>query len=98
MAPCHAHRGRRRGLTINWTRGREARGYGVIAAVALVGKYSAGVLRLLHGMNGLRVVADDLIHSGGWRTVATATIYLVTFVFLVIGSQAVLTFQPIAAP
>lgn len=50
-------------------------------------------LGVLHGMNGLRVVADDYVHSRGWRFITMMLIYVVTFVFLVIGSQVVLSFQ-----
>jgi succinate dehydrogenase / fumarate reductase membrane anchor subunit len=50
-------------------------------------------LGLIHGMNGVRVVADDYIHSPGWRTVVAALIWLTTFVFLVVGAEVILVFQ-----
>lgn len=50
-------------------------------------------LGLIHGMNGVRVVADDYIHSPGWRTVVGTLIWLGTFVFLVIGAQVILSFD-----
>ncbi len=55
-------------------------------------------LGLLHGMNGLRVVADDYIHSPGWRAVTMIVLYTTTFVFLVIGSQVVFSFQAVGSP
>lgn len=54
-------------------------------------------LGVLHGMNGVRIVADDYIHSRGWRLLVMSLLYTVTFVFLVIGAQVVLSFQPVAA-
>jgi succinate dehydrogenase / fumarate reductase, membrane anchor subunit len=47
----------------------------------------------LHGLNGVRVVMDDWIHSPGWRLVLTALIWLVGFVLLVIGAQVIFSFQ-----
>ncbi|MGE5619673.1 MAG: succinate dehydrogenase, hydrophobic membrane anchor protein [Sphingomonadaceae bacterium] len=54
-------------------------------------------LGILHGMNGARVVVDDYVHSRGWRIVAMSTLYVVTFIFLVIGAEVILAFQPQAA-
>ncbi len=51
-------------------------------------------LGLVHGLNGVRVVADDYIHSPGWRTLVAALIWLALLVFLVIGTQVVVSFQP----
>jgi succinate dehydrogenase / fumarate reductase, membrane anchor subunit len=50
-------------------------------------------LGVLHGMNGMRVVADDYVHSRGWRLIVTIMIYTITFTFLVIGAQVILSFQ-----
>lgn len=50
-------------------------------------------LGLVHGMNGVRVVADDYIHSPGWRTVAAVLIWMATFVFLVVGAEVILVFR-----
>jgi succinate dehydrogenase / fumarate reductase membrane anchor subunit len=55
-------------------------------------------LGVLHGMNGLRIIADDYVHSRGWRAFWMIVIYTVAFVFLVIGSQVVLSFQPVTVP
>jgi succinate dehydrogenase / fumarate reductase membrane anchor subunit len=51
-------------------------------------------LALVHGMNGVRVVADDYIHSRGWRLVTATTLWTITFIFMVIGAQIILSFQP----
>ena len=53
-------------------------------------------LALIHGMNGVRVVSDDLFHSKGWRVVITSLIYLFAFVFLALGALVIFTFQPVA--
>lgn len=55
-------------------------------------------LGILHGMNGLRIITDDYVHSRGWRTFWMITLYTVAFIFLVIGSQVVLSFQPVTVP
>ncbi len=52
-------------------------------------------LAVVHGMNGVRVVADDYIHSRGWRVVVATLIYAVTFAFLVIGAEVIFAFQPL---
>lgn len=54
------------------------------------------LLGVVHGMNGLRQVADDYVHSRGWRLVTMAVLYSVTFIFLVVGAQVILSFQPVA--
>lgn len=46
---------------------------------------------LLHGANGTRWVIDDYIHSRGWNLAAKAALYVLTFVFLVMGAQVVFT-------
>ncbi len=51
-------------------------------------------LGLVHGLNGVRVVADDYVHSRGWRLTVMSLIYLGGFVFLVVGAQIILSFQP----
>jgi len=54
-------------------------------------------LALLHGMNGVRIVADDYVHSRWWRLVVATAIYAITFVFLVVGTQIILSFSPTTA-
>lgn len=51
-------------------------------------------LALIHGLNGLRNVVIDYVHSRGWRLAWLASIYVVAFVFLALGSMVILTFEP----
>ncbi|HEX9017231.1 MAG TPA: succinate dehydrogenase [Chloroflexota bacterium] len=53
-------------------------------------------LALIHGLNGVRVVTDDLFHSKGWRVFLISLLYLVGFVFLALGGLVIFTFQPAA--
>lgn len=48
---------------------------------------------LTHGLNGLRIMIDDYIHSKGWRVVSLSTLYTIAFVFLALGALVILTFQ-----
>lgn len=52
------------------------------------------LLALIHGMNGVRVVSDDLFHSKGWRLVIVSLIYLVSFIFVALGALVIFTFNP----
>ena len=51
-------------------------------------------LALLHGLNGLRVVIDDYVHSRGWRVFSLSALYVLGFIFLAIGALVLFTFQP----
>ena len=51
-------------------------------------------LALLHGVNGVRTVVEDYVHPPGWRTASLASLYLLGFVLLALGSLIILTFQP----
>lgn len=51
-------------------------------------------LALLHGVNGARVSIDDYIRSPGWRITAYSALSLITLLFLVIGTLALVTFDP----
>lgn len=51
-------------------------------------------LALLHGLNGLRVVVDDYVHSPRWRVVTLSAVYAVGAVFLVVGALVLFSFQP----
>jgi len=55
-------------------------------------------LALLHGMNGARIVSDDYIHGRVARLATLTTLYLVGFVFLLVGSQVILSFQVSGTP
>lgn len=54
------------------------------------------LLALVHGFNGVRVIVDDYVHSPGLRVLSLVGVYSLTFLFLVVGSLVILTFQPLA--
>lgn len=56
------------------------------------------VLALLHGMNGMRVIVDDYVHTRGWRTWCMAVLWVVGFIFLSLGSLVLFTFTPVPRP
>ena len=49
-------------------------------------------LSLLHGTNGLRIVLHDNIANENIRKVSLATLYLVSIVFLVLGTYVLIAF------
>ena len=51
-------------------------------------------LALIHGLNGLRTVVIDYVHARGWRFASLASIYVIGFIFLALGSLVILTFEP----
>ncbi len=51
-------------------------------------------LAMIHGLNGVRVVADDYIHSPGWRLVTMIVLWAVLLLFILIGAQVILSFTP----
>ncbi|HEY8425386.1 MAG TPA: hypothetical protein VIK73_05145 [Limnochordales bacterium] len=51
-------------------------------------------LALLHGLNGLRVVIDDYVHTPRWRAVTLTALYVVGAFTLVLGAVVLFTFQP----
>jgi len=51
-------------------------------------------LALLHGMNGVRTLVDDYVGPRGWRVISLASLYVLAFIFLAIGSMVILTFHP----
>lgn len=53
-------------------------------------------LAMIHGVNGVRTVLVDYVSPRGWRTASLASLYLLGFVLLALGSLAILTFQPMA--
>ncbi len=53
---------------------------------------------MIHGVNGLRTVLLDYIGARGWRVLSLASLFVVGFVLLTLGSLAILTFQPPTAP
>jgi succinate dehydrogenase / fumarate reductase membrane anchor subunit len=51
------------------------------------------VFAWLHCSNGVRIVLDDYIRAQGWRVLAKAILYVVTFVVLVLGAYVIFTFK-----
>ena len=54
------------------------------------------MLALVHGFNGLRIIVDDYVRPPGLRLLSLTGVYVLTFLFLVVGSLVILTFQPMA--
>ncbi|MFB3921442.1 MAG: succinate dehydrogenase, hydrophobic membrane anchor protein [Terriglobia bacterium] len=55
-------------------------------------------LAMIHGANGVRTLIDDYISARGWRLVSLASLYVVGFIILALGSLVIFTFQPVPAP
>ena len=55
-------------------------------------------LAMIHGVNGIRTLVEDYISARGWRLVSLASLYVVSFIILALGSIVIFTFQPVAAP
>ncbi len=55
-------------------------------------------LALMHGLNGMRNLVEDYVGARGWRVLSLASLYVVGFVFLALGSLVILTFHPVATP
>ncbi len=52
------------------------------------------VLAMLHGLNGVRILIDDHVHTRRWRGVALSLLYGVGGAFLIVGAVVILIFQP----
>jgi succinate dehydrogenase / fumarate reductase membrane anchor subunit len=53
-------------------------------------------LALLHGLNGVRIVLDDYVHSRGWRVMCKTALALVGVLFMVVGAFVLFTFEPVS--
>jgi len=53
-------------------------------------------LALLHGLAGVRVLVADYVQSKGWQVATMASLYVLGFILLALGSLTILTFQPFA--
>ncbi len=51
------------------------------------------LLALVHGVNGVRVMLHDYVRDRGLRLASMLALYAVTFLFLIIGSLVILTFD-----
>lgn len=54
-------------------------------------------LGLLHGTNGLKNIIEEYVRRPGARAALKSTLYVLTFVFILLGTLVILTFDPEAA-
>jgi succinate dehydrogenase / fumarate reductase, membrane anchor subunit len=50
-------------------------------------------LALFHGLNGLRIVCDDYIHSRGWRMTVVSGLFIIAISFWLLGMMTIITFH-----
>lgn len=50
-------------------------------------------LALFHGLNGLRIVCDDYIHSRGWRMTVVSGLFFIAISFWLLGMMTIVTFH-----
>ena len=55
-------------------------------------------LAMIHGVNGVRTVLVDYIRARGWRALSLASLFVVGFTLLALGSVAILTCHLPTAP
>jgi succinate dehydrogenase / fumarate reductase membrane anchor subunit len=51
-------------------------------------------LGLLHGANGMKVIIEDYVRRAGARVALKSTLYMVTFVLLLLGTLIIVSFDP----
>ena len=51
-------------------------------------------LGMLHGANGMKVIIDDYARKPGTRAALKGTLYVVTFILILLGTLIILTFDP----
>src|SRR6266700_4675578 len=51
-------------------------------------------LGLLHGANGLKTIINEYVHRTGMRAALKSTLYVLTLVFILLGTAIILTFDP----
>ncbi len=56
------------------------------------------VLALLHGVNGARIIIGDYVVRTGTRTTLLTFLYLLSFVWLILGLYVIVSFDPEGAP
>lgn len=52
---------------------------------------------MLHGANGARWVIDDYVHRPGLNKGVKAVLYVVVFIFILMGTQVIFNFDPATA-
>jgi len=55
-------------------------------------------LALIHGLNGVRTIVVDYVGARGWRVASLASLYVLGFIILALGSLTILTFHPPMGP
>ena len=51
-------------------------------------------LGLLHGANGMKTIINEYVHRAGTRVALKSTLYVLTLVFILLGTAVILTFDP----
>jgi len=51
-------------------------------------------LGLLHGANGLKTIINEYVQRTGLRAVLKSTLYVLTLIFILLGTAVILTFDP----
>ena len=51
-------------------------------------------LALIHGLNGIRTLVGDYVRPKGWQVATIASLYVLGFILLALGSLTILTFRP----
>jgi succinate dehydrogenase / fumarate reductase membrane anchor subunit len=51
-------------------------------------------LGLLHGANGLKTIINEYVHRTGTRAFLKTTLYVLTLIFILLGTAVILTFDP----
>jgi succinate dehydrogenase membrane anchor subunit len=54
-------------------------------------------LAMIHGVNGVRTLITDYVHSRGWRVAWVSVTLVLGFILLALGSLTIATFQPPSA-
>ena len=54
------------------------------------------LLAMVHGLNGSRILIDDYVHPLSRRRLAVGALYLIGGLFVLMGSYAIIGFQPVA--
>lgn len=51
-------------------------------------------LGLLHGANGMKTIINEYVHRAGTRMALKSTLYVLTLIFILLGTAVILTFDP----
>ena len=51
-------------------------------------------LGLLHGANGMKTIINEYVHRTGVRAALKSTLYMLTLIFILLGTAVILTFDP----